>query len=136
MHRFLTYTLAIALAVSQLATRAAAQADQLLGVWQQIESNAGKCPTCQISIDQTTSALTVTANNGWSATVVANQKGDLIAATGNGRWSSRSKPLAGKAFSVDLVVRDARLYMTMLVDSGSGPRRIVKGVFGRFWLGS
>ena len=136
MRRFLTFTLAIALAVSQLATRAAAQSDQLLGVWQQIESNAGKCPACQISIDQTTSALTVTANNGWSATIVANQNGDLIAATGNGRWSSRSKPLAGKAFSVEFIVRDARLYMTMLVDPGGGPRRIVKGVFGRLWLGS
>jgi hypothetical protein len=128
--------LAIALAVSQLATRAAAQADQLLGVWQQIESNAGKCSTCQISIDQRTPALTVTANNGWSATVVASQKGDLIAATGGGRWSSRSKPLAGQVFSVEFIVRDARLYMTMLVDSGSGRRQIVKSVFGRFWLGS
>src|SRR5882762_2751986 len=118
MRPFLTYTLPIPLAVSQLVKRAAAQDDQFLGVWQQIESNAGKCPACQISIDQTTSALTVTANNGWSATVVANQKGDLIAATGNGRWSSRSIPLAGKAFSVDLVVRDARLYMTMFVDPG------------------
>ena len=136
MRCFLTYTLAIALAVSQLATRASAQADPLLGVWLQIESNAGNCPTCRISIDQTTSALTVTANNGWSATVVANRQDDLIAATGNGRWSSRSKPLAGRAFSVDFVVRDDRLYMTMLVDSGTGTRRIVKGVFGRFWLGS
>ena len=136
MRRFLTYTFAIVLAESQTATRAAAQADQLLGVWQQIAPNAGKCPTCQISIDQTTSTLTVTANNGWSATVVASQKDDLVAATGNGRWSSRSKPLAGKAFSVDFVVRDARLYMIMLVDSVSGPRQIVKGVFGRFWLGS
>jgi hypothetical protein len=115
--------------------RAAAQADPLLGVWLQIESNAGNCPTCRISIDQTTSALTVTANNGWSATVVANRQDDLIAATGNGRWSSRSKPLAGRVFSVDFVVRDDRLYMTMLVDSGTGTRRIVQGVFGRFWLG-
>jgi hypothetical protein len=136
VRRFPTYTFAIALAVSQLATRAAAQSDQLLGVWQQMESNAGNCPACQISIEQTTSALTVTANNGWSATVVANQKGNLVAATGNGRWSLRSKPLAGKAFSVDFVVRDDRLYMTMLLDSGTEPRRVVKGVFGRFWLGS
>jgi hypothetical protein len=136
VRRFLTYTLAIALAVSQLATRASAQPDPLLGVWPQIESNAGNCPTCRISIDQTTSALAVTANNGWSATVVANRQDDLIAATGNGRWSSRSKPLAGRAFSVDFVVRDDRLYMTMLVDSGTGTRRIVQGVFGRFWLGS
>jgi hypothetical protein len=88
------------------------------------------------TLDQTTLALTVTANNGWSATVVAKQNGDLIAATGNGRWSSLSTPLAGKAFSVEFIVRDARLFMTMRVDRGGGPRRIVKGVFGRLWLGS
>jgi hypothetical protein len=137
VRRLPLYTFAVALAVSQLATRAAAQTEGLLGVWQQIESNAGKCPTCQVSFAQTAAALTVTANNGWAATVVVNRNGDLIAATGTGRWSSRSKPLADRPFSVEFVVRDARLYMTMLVvDAGSGPRRVIKAVFGRFWLGS
>ena len=136
MRRYPTFALAIALAVLQPATRVAAEADQLLGVWQQIESNAGKCPKCQISIDRSMLVLTVIANNGWSATVVANHNGDPISVAGEGRWSSRSKPLAGKAFSVDFVLRDARLYMTMVVDPGSGSRRTVKGVFGRLWLGS
>jgi hypothetical protein len=134
MRRFLIHAFVVALSVSQLATRAVAQADQLLGVWQQIESNSGKCPTCRISINQTASALTVSATNGWSATVVANR--DLIAATGNGRWDSRRRPLAGKVFSVHFVVRDFRLYMTMVVDSESGTKRTVKGVFARPWLGA
>ena len=131
MRRILPYAFVIALSA---APPAAAHADQLLGVWQQIGSNAGNCPTCRISINQTTSALAVSANNGWSATVVANR--DMIAATGNGRWDSRRRPLADKAFSVHFVVRDARLYMTMVVDSENGPKRTVKGVFGRPWLGA
>lgn len=134
MRRILLYAFVVALSASPLATPAAAQADQLLGVWQQIGSNAGNCPTCRISINQTTSALTVSANNGWSATVVANR--DMIAATGNGRWDSRRRPLADKAFSVHFIVRDARLYMTMVVYSESGAKRTVKGVFERTWLGA
>jgi hypothetical protein len=104
--------------------------------WQQIESNAGACQKCRISIDQHGSTLTVTANNGWVATLVAGEKDGSIKATGMGNWrSSLTGAMAGKRFNVEFVLKDQRLYMSMLVDMGNGSRRTIRGVFGRLWFG-
>jgi len=80
--------------------------------------------------------LTVTANNGWVATVVAGEKDGAIKATGMGNWrSSLTGRMAGKRFNVEFVLKDQRLYMSMLVDMGNGSRRTIRAVFGRLWFG-
>src|ERR1700704_918194 len=82
--------------------------DGVAGAWQQIESNAGACPKCRISIDQHGSSWTVTANNGWEATLAGESIGSMNA-TGAGNWKTLSGAMAGKRFNVDFVLKDQRL---------------------------
>jgi hypothetical protein len=129
--------LAVAAAVCAPMTAARAQADPIDGAWQQIESNAGACPACRISFDQGDASWTVTANNGWSARVIARPGSDATRIAGIGRWNSGlSGGFAGKPFEVDFVVRDQRLYMSMLVDMKNGAKRVIRGVYGRIWFGA
>jgi hypothetical protein len=129
--------LAIALLAGLSVARADVQVDQIDGAWQQIESNAGACPKCRISIDQGGSSLTVTANNGWSASVTIGQNSDLPNASGVGRWGTNlTGAFAGKRFNVDFVLKDQRLTMSMLVDMGNGSKRMIQAVFGRPWFGA
>lgn len=137
MRRSLFSSLAIFLLACTFTAHAGDGVDQMNGAWQQIESSAGACPKCRISIDQRGSSLTVTANNGWSASLVAGQTSDSINATGVGRWrSGLTGAMAGKRFNVDFVLKDLRLYMSMLVDMGNGSKRTIKAVFGRIWFGA
>jgi hypothetical protein len=129
--------LAIAAAACASMTGAKAQVDQIDGDWQQVESNAGGCPACRISFDQGTASWTVTANNGWTARVVARPNGDATKAGGVGRWNSGvTGVLAGKPFEVDFALRDQRLYMSMRVDMKNGSKRVIRGVYGRIWFGA
>jgi hypothetical protein len=129
--------LAIGLAVGLSVARADAQVDQIDGAWQQIESNAGACPNCRISIDQGASSLTVTANSGWSASVTTGQRAELPNASGVGRWGTNlAAAWAGKRFKVYFVLKDQRLTMSMLVDMENGSTRTIHAVFGRPWFGA
>jgi hypothetical protein len=114
-----------------------ADADDALavGAWQQIESDAGVCPRCRIAIHRHGRSLRVTANNGWTATLVAQDSGSATLAGGVGSWSDRAGIMAGKRFDVHFAVKGERLYMTMLVDIGNGSRHAVHAVFGRPWFG-
>jgi hypothetical protein len=137
MHRSLFSVFAAALIAFAGAAPAVAQVDEMDGPWQQIASNAGICPKCRISIDRGSSSLTVTANNGWSASLIAVQNGNTAGATGAGRWQSGlTGAVAGKRFTVDFVLRDQRLIMSMLVEMGNGSRRTIRAVYGRVWLGA
>jgi hypothetical protein len=110
--------------------------DGVAGAWQQIESNAGACPKCRISIDQHGSSWTVTANNGWEATLVGGDSIGSMNAAGAGNWKpTLTGAMAGKRFNVDFVLKDQRLYMSMFVDMGNGSWRTIRGVFGRPWYG-
>uniref|UniRef100_Q07IV1 Lipocalin-like domain-containing protein n=1 Tax=Rhodopseudomonas palustris (strain BisA53) TaxID=316055 RepID=Q07IV1_RHOP5 len=135
MHRLALSIVLISMACAGQSMPAQAQVDFLLGEWQQIASNAGACPTCQISLAHGGDAIAVTANNGWSARVSEQRRVGVIAAAGNGRWRSAGRGLDGKPFSIDLEWRGDRLYMTMRIDLGPGVRT-VKAVYGRLWLGS
>src|SRR5690242_7153108 len=88
-----------------------ARADDALagGAWQQIESDAGACPKCRITIDRRGQSFHVTANNGWTATLVAQESGGATQAGGVGRWSDRAGVLAGKHFEVQFAVKGQRL---------------------------
>jgi hypothetical protein len=135
--RFCVLIAFVALYAVQFAARAEAQTGELLGAWQQLESNAGQCPACQISITRAASDLLVTASNGWSANVIEADSDNSISASGHGRWtSSGNTPLSGSTFTVDFVLKRSRLYMTMRIDMKNGSRRVVKAVFGRVWLGA
>jgi len=135
MRRLALSIVLISMACAGLSTSARAQVDFLLGEWQQIASNAGACPTCQISLARGGDAIAVTANNGWSARVSEQRGGAVIAVAGNGRWGAAGRGIDGKPFSIYLELRSDRLYMTMQIDLGPGVRT-VKAVFGRPWLGS
>jgi opacity protein-like surface antigen len=134
MARLAALALLAALAMSA-ASSAAAQSDLLYGDWRQLRSNAGPCPTCKISIDGI-DQLTVSANNGWSATVVASERNGQVAATGSGRWRGTKNPVDGTSFGIELELRGDRLHMTMRIDAGAAAPRIVRAVFERPWLGS
>lgn len=125
----------IAAALAGATSRAQAQVDFLLGDWRQLSSNAGSCPTCQLSFSRGGGAINVTANNGWSARVDERERPGVIAAIGSGRWQAGNGRLAGKAFDIDLELRGERIYMSMRIDTGGRPS-IVKAVYGRAWLGS
>src|SRR4051794_7509401 len=101
---FLAGCLLVALcAIGPLPARA--QSESIEGPWQQIQSNAGACPTCRLAIAPDGARLIVTANNGWSATVIARPLGDVVEASGTGRWSSAvTGALAGRALHVDVVL--------------------------------
>ena len=116
--------------------RAQAQAYEFLGDWQQLTSNAGACARCQLSFGGGSSQLSVTANNGWSASVDAGDTATGPTAYGRGRWSADGSAFASKPFTVEFTMRGERLYMTMTNDLGNGRKRIVRAVFGRPWVGA
>jgi hypothetical protein len=137
MRRWSFSFLAVALVAGAPSARADAQLDQIDGAWQQIESNAGACPKCRISIDQDGSSLIVTANNGWSASVTTGQNTGLPNASGVGRWGTNlTGAWVGKRFKIDFVLKDQRLTMSMLVDMENGSTRTIHAVFGRPWFGA
>jgi hypothetical protein len=116
---------------------AQAQSDSIDGPWQQIQTNAGACPTCRLAIEADGPRLIVTANNGWSATLVARPRGDIVDASGTGRWSSAvGGAMAGKPFHLDVVLKEQRLHLTMTMDMAGGRRWTVKAVYGRVWFGA
>jgi tetrahydromethanopterin S-methyltransferase subunit F len=137
LRRHLFTALAIGVVACASMTGAKAQVDQIEGAWQQVESNAGLCPGCRISIDQGNASWMVTANNGWTARIIARPNGDAAGATGVGRWNSGlTGGFAGKPFEVDFILRDQRLYMSMLVDTKNGSKRVVRAIYGRIWFGA
>ena len=127
----------LAIASTSFAGPADAQEDLIEGAWQQIESNAGACPKCRISIAQKGQSLSVVANNGWSAVVSIEGTKDPIEATGTGVWvPGKIGTWAGRRFNVVFRLVDQRLYMSMRVEMEDGSRRLINGVFGRVWFGA
>ena len=136
MRRSLVIAVAVFLAACAVAARADDGVDQIAGDWQQIESNAGACPKCRLSIDKRGPSLTVSANNGWLANLVAGVTSGSTTATGVGHWRSGvTGAVAGRSFNVEFVLKRQRLYMSMLVDMGNGSLRTIRGVYGRVWTG-
>ena len=88
-------------------------------------------------IGPSASSFKVTANNGWSAMIEIREDGDVIRATGSGQWTLREpEPFARRPFDAGFVLRGSRLYLTMVIGSGSSTRHIVKAVYERAWFGS
>jgi hypothetical protein len=114
-----------------------AQEDLIEGAWQQIESNAGACAKCHISVAPKGEALSVVANNGWSAVVSVQPMKEPLEAMGTGMWvPGRSGTAAGRPFNVVFRLIRQRLYMSMRVDMEDGSRRQINAVFGRVWFGA
>jgi hypothetical protein len=113
------------------ASPAAAQAGHWIGEWRQVESNAGQCPSCRITIFGTGRVLTVIANNGWTAQAMAAVENGLAAARGEGQWNeARVGRLAGLPFAIHLIERGDRLHMTMRI-MRAGRTSTVRAAFGR-----
>lgn len=138
MLRGLSFLCLLAIASTSFADPASAQQYLVEGDWQQIESTAGACPKCRISIVQKGESLGVVANNGWSAVVgVLVARDHPLEATGTGAWAlGKIGTMAGRRFSVGFRLVDQRLYMSMRIQMEDGSRRLVKAVFGRVWFGA
>ena len=104
----------------------------IVGIWRQIESNSGSCPSYLLNVGWVGPQLLVTANNGWSAILKDEQDGVVNGVTGVGRWrpTGRSR-VAGKPFIANFNLLEPRLYMTMAVDLDDKSRMVIKAVFER-----
>jgi hypothetical protein len=121
----------VILALAAGTSPAAAQAGHWVGDWRQVESSAGQCPSCRITISGMGRVLTVTASNGWTAQVMADVENGLATARGEGQWNeTRTGGLAGLPFAIHLTERGNRLHMTMQI-MRAGRTWTVRAAFGR-----
>jgi hypothetical protein len=60
---------ALAVAIVDALPAQASEAAEILGLWEQVATNAGACRTCTIEFRSEGSGLSVTANNGWFASL-------------------------------------------------------------------
>lgn len=101
------------------------------GRWQQ-DSNTGRCNTCLIAIVRHGDILTVTANNGWSAVIQADRRGQALFATGTGQWRNKTSVVySNAAFELGFARRDEQLHMLMMVKSDDGTTNAIRAVFSR-----
>lgn len=70
----------------QAAPVQASEATELLGLWAQVATNAGACETCTIDFRAAGSGFSVTANNGWAASLGNSTGRETF---GLGRWEDR-----------------------------------------------
>jgi len=109
------FRMLLVLMIAALLCPRPSQAEEgIVGVWRQIRSNAGECPTCRIEIAKGDMAFEVKANNGWAGSVRANPGDDLNTAAGGGRWRpGGASPHGGKFFRMNLIVHNSLLYLLM-----------------------
>ncbi len=113
-----------------------AQPSPIVGTWQQVETNAGSCRSCQIELKREAGALRIIANNGWSASIDDNGDVDRFEARGTGSWQATTKGwVAGRAFDITVLSVDERLRIAMRVRMPDGSVRLVHAVFKRVWHG-
>lgn len=119
-------------------TMSAAFAGPLEGDWQQASSNAGYCGNCAISVaalDDWSSKLSVSSNNGWSANVTKLFHDDVFA-DGFGRWDDGvGGAYAGKRFKITLLEEQDTMRMIMQMLDRSMPGEIIAS-FDRSYLNS
>lgn len=131
MKRLLQSVLIVA-AATLSAVSAFAEDPVFHGRWQQVDSNAGRCNTCLIAIVRHGEILTVTANNGWSAVIQADLRGQRLLAAGAGQWRDTTSAIYSNApFDLGFVRKDEQLYMLMMVKSNDGTTNAIRGVFSR-----
>ena len=70
------------------------------GRWRQVDSNAGQCKTCLIAIVRHGEMLTVTANNGWSAVIRADRRGQALEAKERANGKTRHSPFIAMPLSI------------------------------------
>ncbi|WP_068955712.1 hypothetical protein [Pararhizobium polonicum] len=102
------------------------------GRWQQVDSNAGRCNTCLIAIVRHGELLTVTANNGWSAVIQADRRGQAPFSTGTGQWQNKASAVYSNApFELGFARRGEQLHILMMVKSDDGTTNAIRAVFSR-----
>lgn len=124
--KFLIFIFCVLLSSQQ----ARSEEDILAGRWKQVSSNAGKCATCTIGITKHGQVLTISANNGWSATAETGYNGPANKASGKGHWKIKSGSHYGnKAFDILLAVRRGKLTVIMVVEAINGRTQTIEAVF-------
>lgn len=124
---------AFAVAIVHAVPVRASEAAEILGLWEQVTTNAGACRTCTIEFRSEGSGLSVTANNGWSASLSDPTGRDIV---GAGCWANRGHSwVSGKSFTARFHRNGDHLEMTMIVDAGTEPKPVVRGTYRRVWQG-
>lgn len=132
MVRFVRWSV-LAAATLHAVPSQASDAAEILGLWEQVATNAGACRTCTIEFQAGSSGLSVTANNGWTASLRGSDKNDLV---GTGRWEDRGRVwVSGKPFTVRFRREGNHLEMTMTVETDADPRPVVRSTYRRAWQG-
>lgn len=125
------FLLAILSICSSLLQAESSSLRYLPGEWYQIASNAGKCADCRILIERNGEDFTVKANNGWSAIVRPSFQGKPFVA-GEGSWPPNYGGVyGGKAFFLNLGMKEDELLMLMTVPGRNGELLNVKAIFRR-----
>lgn len=117
-------------------TMGASFAGPLEGNWQQASSNAGHCENCTISVsalNDHSSTLSVSSNNGWSAKVTK-AFNDYELADGFGRWDDNvGGAYAGKPFKITLLEEQDTMRMVMEMLDRAMPGEVIAS-FDRSYL--
>lgn len=102
----------------------------LPGEWHQVVSNAGTCADCRVVVETSGQDFVVRANNGWSAIVRPSHFQGKTFIAGKGSWEPKVRGIyGGKAFYLNLGLRDDKLLMLMTVPGPRGQLYNVKAVF-------
>jgi hypothetical protein len=108
----------------------------LLGLWEQIATNRGDCPTCRIEFRKAGRVLIVIANNGRQANLAANDRASAVEGAGNWRIQHPGTWVSGRPFHVSFRLVDGdHLAMTMTVNTASGGVGVVQANYRRVWFG-
>ena len=119
--KFKSLCLAVLIAAACVAS---AKAGEFEGTWRQVNSSAGECGKCSITITRVGGTLELVANNDWYATAIPVPKrraAELPSAVGEGVWRNggREKPL-----KIALIRQKAELQVLLIVGDGRRPQKI------------
>ncbi|MBN8952758.1 MULTISPECIES: hypothetical protein [unclassified Rhizobium] len=101
------------------------------GQWDQTHSDIGPCGKCRVGIVRHGRFMTISANNGWSATAETSRNGNVNYAVGAGRWSAQTGVYVSKPFDIFLAVDGNRLMIIMAIGKADGSKQPIKALFSR-----
>lgn len=75
--------------------------------------------------------MTISSNNGWSATAETSRNGNVSYAEGTGRWNAHAGVYSSKAFNILLAIRGDRLMVIMITEKADGSKQPIRALFSR-----
>ncbi|NLR99346.1 hypothetical protein HGP17_21200 [Rhizobium sp. P38BS-XIX] len=130
MHHAVRFLLLIAtiLLVSQ---QARAEEGDFSGQWNQTYSDVGPCEKCRVGVVRQGRFMTISTNDGWSATAQTGRYGNVNYAEGTGQWSAQSGIYSSKPFDIFIAIRGDRLMIIIAVEKSNGSKQPIRALFSR-----